>query len=83
MEYIQTRYGFSASRTVAAGDSGNDVLMMSGAHPAIVVANAQPDLMHWLQSEDGQHGLRTSRIVVASKHEALGVLEGLQKLGFA
>ena len=30
LEYVRQRYGFPVERTVACGDSGNDVLMLSG-----------------------------------------------------
>ena len=30
MEYLRRRFGFPKETTVACGDSGNDVLMMSG-----------------------------------------------------
>jgi hypothetical protein len=34
-------HGFPLSATVACGDSGNDILMLSGPNLAIVVGNAQ------------------------------------------
>lgn len=30
MEYVQRKYGFPDDVTIAAGDSGNDVLMLGG-----------------------------------------------------
>ncbi len=30
MEYVRERFGFPPERTVACGDAGNDVLMLSG-----------------------------------------------------
>ena len=30
LEYLRQRFGFPTEKTVACGDSGNDVLMMSG-----------------------------------------------------
>ncbi len=41
--------GFELERTVACGDSGNDELMLSGRNLAIVVGNAQEDLVRWAE----------------------------------
>ena len=72
LERIRTLYGIAVDRCVAAGDSGNDILMLEGPNPAIVVGNAQKALVDWVvrQPQDG-------RIVVADATLADGVLEGL------
>lgn len=72
LEHMRTLYGVSVDRCVAAGDSGNDILMLEGSNPAIVVGNAQQALVEWVvcQPQDG-------RIVVADATLADGVLEGL------
>lgn len=72
LEHMRTLYGVSVDRCVAAGDSGNDILMLEGSNPAIVVGNAQQTLVEWVvcQPQDG-------RIVVADATLADGVLEGL------
>lgn len=33
MEYVRRIFGVTPSRVVAAGDSGNDILMLQGVHP--------------------------------------------------
>ena len=59
------------------------IIIIAGDHSAVVVGNAQADLLHWLlETDEGRMGLRTSRVIAASHKEALGVLEGLQALGF-
>ena len=35
LEYVRHLYGIHHSRCVAAGDSGNDTLMLGGRNPAI------------------------------------------------
>lgn len=72
LEHIRTMYGVALDRCVAAGDSGNDILMLEGPNPAIVVGNAQQALVEWVvqQPQDG-------RIVVTDATVADGVLEGL------
>lgn len=76
LEYVRALFGVSVEHTVASGDSGNDALMLGGANPAIVVGNAQDELLEWVmrQPQDG-------RLVVADATIAHGVLEGLAQLG--
>eukprot|EP00955_Chlamydomonas_euryale_P085449 364100-Chlamydomonas_euryale.AAC.27 len=88
MEYVQRKYGFTDDVTIAAGDSGNDVLMLAGTTRGIVVGNAMADLRAWLESElptiqlvaDAERA--PLRVYVASASEARGVLEGLNAMGF-
>jgi hypothetical protein len=57
LEYVRASLGFGRAQTVAAGDSGNDVAMLAGRHRAIVVGNAQPDLVAWAAKQcDGGGG---------------------------
>jgi len=49
LDYVRKTHSFSHAATVACGDSGNDILMLSGKNLAIVVGNAQPDLVKWLE----------------------------------
>lgn len=81
LEYARKELGFSHQHTVACGDSGNDRDMLEGQHFAVVVGNAQPDLMEWAQS--AQNGAkRGKKPLIVEGHRAHGVLEGLQRLGF-
>lgn len=65
---------FLCSLHANAGDSGNDVLMLEGDHPAIVVGNAQPELIQWVlrQPQDG-------KVVYSLASYADGILEGLYR----
>jgi len=76
LEYVRALFGIAAEQCVAAGDSGNDALMLGGANPAVVVGNAQDELLEWVmkQPQDG-------RLVVADQEMAQGVLEGMGRLG--
>lgn len=86
LEYMRRHWGFELSNTVACGDSGNDIDMLGGRNLAIVVGNAQPDLVRWLDAlapnqlmtADGQ----ARRLYRAKERRARGILEGLQALGF-
>lgn len=80
-EYVRTKYGFSLETTLACGDSGNDILMLSGESLAVVVGNAQPDLQQWADERVRQEGAQ-ERLCIAAKHEAFGILEALEKFGF-
>lgn len=50
--------------------------MLDGKCPAIIVGNAQEELVKWYH-EQNDHG----RIVLTDKPEAAGVLEGLARHG--
>jgi hydroxymethylpyrimidine pyrophosphatase-like HAD family hydrolase len=41
LQFLRDKYAIPEHYVVAAGDSGNDILMLEGDHPAIVVGNAQ------------------------------------------
>lgn len=87
LEYMRRSWGFELANTVACGDSGNDIDMLGGRNLAIVVGNAQPDLVRWLDAlapnqlltADGQ----ATRLYRAKQQRAQGILEGLQAFGFA
>eukprot|EP00210_Caulerpa_lentillifera_P006877 g6574.t1 len=76
LEYIRKFYNVPVHRCVAAGDSCNDISMLEGENPAIVVGNAQEDLRNWLLAQP-----QTSRVVFADANHARGILEGLGRLG--
>lgn len=56
------------------------------ANAAVVVGNAEPDLLAWAQQQQQrQQQLAASekqRLYVAKGHEARGVVEGLKQFGF-
>ncbi|KAF8062739.1 SPP1 [Scenedesmus sp. PABB004] len=83
LEYVRAARGFPLSATVACGDSGNDILMLSGANLAIVVGNAQPDLLDWLAGHVGEPSPLPGRdrLHRAAAAEARGILEGLAYFG--
>ncbi|CAL8467114.1 g6650 [Coccomyxa elongata] len=76
LERVRTLFGVPRERCVAAGDSGNDILMLEGANPAIVVGNAQPTLMDWLVMQP-----QNDRIVFTTAEIARGILEGISRHG--
>lgn len=48
MVYLASKFGIALEDVVAAGDSGNDLLMLQrlpeGNHPAIVMSNSHPEV---------------------------------------
>jgi predicted mannosyl-3-phosphoglycerate phosphatase (HAD superfamily) len=84
LEYVRQQHGFSHAHTIACGDSGNDILMLSGRNLAVVVGNAQPDLLAWLGLHEADESPLPGkqRLLKASKHEAYGILEGLAYWGY-
>jgi hydroxymethylpyrimidine pyrophosphatase-like HAD family hydrolase len=61
---------------VAAGDSGNDILMLEGGNKGIVVGNSQPELVSWVLRQP-----QSGRLVVTEAPMARGILEGLARHG--
>ena len=82
LEFVRLKHGFQHSQTVACGDSGNDKDMLGGQNLAIVVGNAQPDLVAWVQSLKQVSTGHRQRLLTTESHMALGILEGLQQFGF-
>lgn len=76
LEWVRQVYGVPVERCVTAGDSCNDILMLDGPMDAIIVGNAQDELVAWYHLQDDG-----GRIVLTDKPEAAGVLEGLARHG--
>lgn len=65
----------------SGADPDTDILMLSGKNPAVVVGNAQPDLLEWVEARLVQEAGAGARLLVATEHEALGILQCLDRLG--
>lgn len=77
MQFLRHKWGISSTRTVVCGDSGNDIALFSvGDERGIIVGNAQPELLHWHNSNPAAHRY------LAKAHFAAGILEGLKYFGF-
>jgi len=77
MSFVRSYLGMPPDRTVACGDSGNDLSMFCDrAERGIIVGNAMPELRDWHQAHP--HPDR----YLAKAHCAAGILEGLQHFGF-
>lgn len=76
-EFIRTQLGVCASRTLVAGDSGNDILMFStGENQGVIVANAKPELLRFHENCASDHG----RIVLSTHNFADGVIDGVSRM---
>ncbi|MDX2098720.1 MAG: sucrose-phosphate phosphatase [Leptolyngbyaceae cyanobacterium bins.59] len=77
MTFVQEQLGFTATQTVACGDSGNDIALFSmGEERGIIVGNAQPELLRWHQANPSPNHY------LAKAACAGGILEGLAHFGF-
>lgn len=72
MRHLASHLGLPMERTVAAGDSGNDLALFEAAGRAIAVGNARRELLDALPRE---------KTYCATAHHAAGVHEGLVALG--
>lgn len=76
LEYIRALFNIPLSHCMAAGDSGNDILMLEGKHMGIIVGNAQQELLDWLLQQQ-----QSARVVRTDAPMAAGVLEGIARHG--
>ena len=84
VEFLMERLQFDASQTVFAGDSGNDLpVVTSGRLQAVLVKNAHPDVVAEARAELGKKQLNDKLYVAQGKFQGMngnysaGVLEGL------
>jgi sucrose-6-phosphatase len=76
LTYVREQLGFVPDRTVACGDSGNDIALFLENTLGIIVGNARPELLDW------HRGMGSDRQYLAQKNYAAGILEGLAHFGF-
>jgi len=76
LAYIQQVLGFESDRTIACGDSGNDVALFEQNTIGVIMGNAQPELLQW------HHQNPSDDRYLAQGFCAAGILEGLQHFGF-
>jgi sucrose-6-phosphatase len=71
LEFVQAQFGMGAEKTIACGDSGNDIALF-GENRGIIVGNAQVELLDWHHQNPAPLRYR------AKAHYANGILEGLR-----
>ncbi|PSB18006.1 sucrose-phosphate phosphatase [Phormidesmis priestleyi ULC007] len=76
LAYIQQVLGFEFDRTIACGDSGNDIALFEQKTLGVIMGNAQPELLQW------HHKNLSDDRYLAQGFCAAGILEGLQYFGF-
>ncbi|MEB3826445.1 sucrose-phosphate phosphatase [Phormidium sp. CCY1219] len=77
MQFLAKRYGMPPERTVACGDSGNDIALFAvGDERGIIVGNAKPELREWYDRN------KSESLYMARSACAAGILEGLKHFGF-
>jgi hydroxymethylpyrimidine pyrophosphatase-like HAD family hydrolase len=47
VSFARQKYGFSASTTLVAGDSGHDIPMFKGKEEGVLVSNSSPEMLEW------------------------------------
>jgi sucrose-6F-phosphate phosphohydrolase len=77
MTFVRQKLGVDPARTVACGDSGNDIALFANREEyGIIVGNAMSELLQW------HHANPNSNRYLATAACAGGILEGLQHFGF-
>ncbi|MGZ4863883.1 MAG: HAD-IIB family hydrolase [Halobacteriota archaeon] len=73
VDYIRKRLRISRKNVLAAGDSGNDIGLLSAGFSAVVVGNHKSELSTDILPEE---------VYWAREHYAAGIIEGIQHFGF-
>lgn len=83
IEFLMRKQGFTADQTLFAGDSGNDLSVLTSFLPAVLVANAQPAVVALALAEARRNGT-ANRLYLASGgfrgmngNYSAGILEGM------
>ena len=83
IEFLMQRHGYSHNRTVFAGDSGNDLLVLGSHINAVLVANASDEVRHEAQQLAEANGtlaalyLARGGLLGMNGNYSAGILEGL------
>lgn len=76
LQFLRQKWQIVPEKTVACGDSGNDIALFQGKEKGIVVGNAKPELRQWYQQNQKE------TLYFAQAHCAGGILEGLEYFEF-
>lgn len=77
MQFLRQKWDFVAERTVACGDSGNDIALFAvGEERGILVGNARPELLQWHNENPANHRYLAKNVCAG------GIIEGLKYFGF-
>jgi sucrose-6-phosphatase len=76
LSYVRESLGIPCARTVACGDSGNDIALFTENTFGIIVGNARPELREWYEAN------KRSNLYLARTNCAAGILEGLHHFGW-
>ncbi|KTG17773.1 MULTISPECIES: HAD-IIB family hydrolase [unclassified Guyparkeria] len=83
IRFIQSHLGIPAERTVFAGDSGNDLPALTSELPAVLVANARPEVRETARRLAHENGTETHLYLARggflgmNGNYAAGILEGI------
>lgn len=83
IEFLMREQGFKADQTLFAGDSGNDLSVLTSSVPAVLVANAHPAVVEQATAEARRKGT-ADRLYLArggffgmNGNYSAGILEGI------
>jgi sucrose-6F-phosphate phosphohydrolase len=77
LSYVREALGMPCDRTVACGDSGNDIALFTENIFGIIVGNARTELKEWYETN------KRASLYLACGDCAAGVLEGLHHFGWS
>jgi sucrose-6F-phosphate phosphohydrolase len=76
LRFLREKWDIEPHKTVACGDSGNDIALFQGQERGIIVGNAKNELRQWYENHQKSHHY------LSTASYAGGILEGLKHFGF-
>jgi len=84
IEFLQNKLDYALNDVIFAGDSGNDLPVLTSRIPSVLVGNASDDIKHAAQQLSRHYGhasalyLAKSRVEANDGNYAAGVLQGVE-----
>jgi sucrose-6-phosphatase len=76
LTYVRNALNMPCDRTLACGDSGNDIALFTEDTYGVIVGNAKPELKEWYEIN------KRKNLYLAQSDCAFGILEGLHRFGW-
>ena len=83
VDFLRQQLGFTLDEVLFAGDSGNDLAVLASAIPAVLVANAAPEVKDTAQKQAQDNGHASALYLASGRNSgmngnyAAGILEGV------
>ena len=78
LEFVRIKlFSISKEQTLVAGDTGNDLDLLTGSYYAVLVGNAKADVKKRASALASANGIG-DKLYIAKRHTILGIIEGIE-----